>query len=243
LGYDAGIASADEATETAPVTAPPPDRRARKKLATREALRDAALELFLEKGYAQTTIRDITDRADVGSRTFYRHFESKEDIALMEVADFFDANFAALASGPADEAPVASYFRVLGELEPDWTRSSEELTFLYDMVETDNSLNGRLYWLMMQHQARVEELFGKRLGLDPHDARIYALASVGTMTFLGSLILAVNGDRSRSTFSHAEDLLLHYADGVDPKAAKQWRARKRPKASASGSQRAKPAAR
>ncbi|OWY58559.1 hypothetical protein B7486_79320, partial [cyanobacterium TDX16] len=49
-------------------------RRERKKAQTRQALIDAAWELFDERGYAETTIEDITDRVDVSSRTFFRYF-------------------------------------------------------------------------------------------------------------------------------------------------------------------------
>ena len=39
----------------------PPDRRERNRRRVREALRTAALELFSEKGFAETTVTDITD--------------------------------------------------------------------------------------------------------------------------------------------------------------------------------------
>ena len=55
------------------------DRRVRK---TRKALRDALVELTLEKGYAAVTVGDIADRADVGRTTFYAHFTDKEDLLL-----------------------------------------------------------------------------------------------------------------------------------------------------------------
>jgi len=53
-------------------------RRERKKLETRQALFDAALNLFREKGYDETTIEEITGRADVAKGTFFNYFPSKE---------------------------------------------------------------------------------------------------------------------------------------------------------------------
>jgi AcrR family transcriptional regulator len=53
-------------------------RRERKKLETRQALLEAALGLFREKGYDETTVEEITQRADVAKGTFFNYFSSKE---------------------------------------------------------------------------------------------------------------------------------------------------------------------
>ena len=46
--------------------------------ATREAIFDAALVCFAERGFHGTSIADIAQRAAIGQGTIYRHFESKE---------------------------------------------------------------------------------------------------------------------------------------------------------------------
>lgn len=56
------------------------NRRQRKKEQTKENIYKAALELFLAKGYDQTTIEDITEKADVAKGTFFNHFPSKDAI-------------------------------------------------------------------------------------------------------------------------------------------------------------------
>jgi AcrR family transcriptional regulator len=50
------------------------------KPSARERLAAAAFELFDERGYEQTTVDDITDRAGLGRTTFFRHYRSKEDV-------------------------------------------------------------------------------------------------------------------------------------------------------------------
>src|SRR6185312_13242028 len=57
-----------------------PDRRTRKKRRTHLAIQDAAFELFAERGYRETTIRAIADRADVAPRTVTVHFATKEEL-------------------------------------------------------------------------------------------------------------------------------------------------------------------
>ena len=50
------------------------------KPTTRERLAQAAFDLFNERGYEQTTVDDIAERAGLGRATFFRHYRSKEDV-------------------------------------------------------------------------------------------------------------------------------------------------------------------
>ena len=54
--------------------------RERKRVRTRQALIDAAAELFERRGYDGTTIADIAAAADVSTRTFFSYFASKEEV-------------------------------------------------------------------------------------------------------------------------------------------------------------------
>ncbi len=66
--------------KTAPIKVDPRVRR------TRRMLRDALVSLILEKDFASISIKEITQRADVAYITFFRHFESLDQL-LMEVLD------------------------------------------------------------------------------------------------------------------------------------------------------------
>src|SRR6202048_2863218 len=61
---------------------PLPDRRQRRSADIRERLFRAALNLFAKKGFAETTVEDITNAADVGKGTFFNYFPSKDHILL-----------------------------------------------------------------------------------------------------------------------------------------------------------------
>jgi AcrR family transcriptional regulator len=50
------------------------------KPTARERLAEAAFALFDERGYEQTTVDDITERAGLGRTTFFRHYRSKDDV-------------------------------------------------------------------------------------------------------------------------------------------------------------------
>ncbi|MGX1516362.1 TetR/AcrR family transcriptional regulator [Streptomyces collinus] len=62
----------------------PEDRRVRR---TRAALRQALVELVLDKGFQAITVEEITERADIGRATFYAHYRDKEDLLVGIVRD------------------------------------------------------------------------------------------------------------------------------------------------------------
>lgn len=64
--------------------------RERKKQQTREAFITCACELFSQKGYDATTLAEIAERANCAPRTFFQYFESKEDLLLVGIEDFWD---------------------------------------------------------------------------------------------------------------------------------------------------------
>lgn len=70
-------------------------RRERKKLETRQGLLEAALALFREKGYDETTVEEITERADVSKGTFFNYFASKQallgDLVAWQFAQLCEA--------------------------------------------------------------------------------------------------------------------------------------------------------
>lgn len=76
--------------------------RERNKRATRRALRDATLELALERGLDAVPIEEIARRAGVSTRTFFNYFDGKEDAAMLELFLLSDDELSRFAAMTGD---------------------------------------------------------------------------------------------------------------------------------------------
>lgn len=67
-----------------------PGKREINRIRNRKTILDAARECFRERGYDNTTIRDIVRRTGLAAGTFYNYFSSKQDIFAALLTDFLD---------------------------------------------------------------------------------------------------------------------------------------------------------
>ncbi|PSR69619.1 TetR family transcriptional regulator [Nocardia sp. MDA0666] len=94
----------------------------------RGRLSEAALELYSERGFDETTVAEIAERAGLTERTFFRHFADKREV-LFGGQDLLSSAIAeAVADAPADADPMATAIaavRAAGAQIPDlrqWQR-------------------------------------------------------------------------------------------------------------------------
>ncbi|MEU8874383.1 helix-turn-helix domain-containing protein [Streptomyces javensis] len=88
----------------------PPGRRERKKAATRQKIADAALRLFLERGYEEVGIREVAAEADVAVTTLFSHFASKEALVFEQDQDF-EQRLTQAVTGRAPDEPLLPALR------------------------------------------------------------------------------------------------------------------------------------
>lgn len=90
--------------------------RERKRERTRRAIVDAATTLFERNGYDGTTVADIAAAADIGTRTFFGYFASKEDVLLPEADARVAAALAAIAARGPQDRPADVLLRALHDV-------------------------------------------------------------------------------------------------------------------------------
>jgi AcrR family transcriptional regulator len=139
--------------------------REHKRALTERAIVDAAMELFVERGFAATTVEDIATAAGVGRRTLFRYFPTKEDIVLDPRRIDRGYAFSALREQRAGKDEVELVMRVLAELQ---RRAfavfrAEHQHALHRLSHDEPQLAGRSF-LMMQaaRDVIVEALLPKR---------------------------------------------------------------------------------
>ncbi|MEV6800276.1 TetR family transcriptional regulator [Micromonospora rifamycinica] len=87
--------------------------RDRKRARTRQALVDAAVELIGRQGYEATTIAEIAAAADIGTRTFFSYFPSKEDLLFPETDRRVRVAVDAITHRAPDDEPAEVLLRAL----------------------------------------------------------------------------------------------------------------------------------
>jgi AcrR family transcriptional regulator len=101
----------------------------------------AALELFVEQGFAATTVPEITARAGLTTRTFFRHFADKREVFFAEdEIPVFAARL--MAEAPAELTPITlEGLRTFVETRFDGRR--DELRVKRDIIRSDDHLRER----------------------------------------------------------------------------------------------------
>src|SRR5215471_19913168 len=98
------------------VDAPASSRRLRRSAELRHRIFRSALTLFGKKGYAETTVEDITNAADVGKGTFFNYFPSKDHILLAFAEMQLSRLRRAVDDARERNIPLRQFFRSLTSL-------------------------------------------------------------------------------------------------------------------------------
>lgn len=78
-----------------------------------DRLREAALSLYLERGFEQTTVADIAERAGVTARTFFRYFADKREVLFDDSSALQEKSLAALEGLPTTTSALDAVAAVL----------------------------------------------------------------------------------------------------------------------------------
>jgi len=158
--------------------------RERKKIRRRDEIVRAAVWLFAEQGYDETTIADIAEMAEVAPRTVLTYFATKEDIAMAPVVE--------IAQGLVTAIRMRSDNQTILDIFGTWMRGEllgskatpSNLDLLRRMFEKNPRLNALQSASTAAAMTEVTQIIGEDLGR-PHDdgaAGIVVAAMVGVLS-------------------------------------------------------------
>lgn len=88
--------------------------RERKRERTRKQLVEVGCRLFEERGYDETTVADIAAAAEIGTRTFFAYFDTKEQLLFPDADPRVDAALDAIRTRSEGETPAQTLLRGMG---------------------------------------------------------------------------------------------------------------------------------
>lgn len=188
------------------MTAPTTGRRERKKAATRRAIADAALALFLEHGYHDVTIKQIADAADVAVATVFAYFpDGKQALVFDEDGDRETQLVATVLERPPGQS-------ILDALHDRFTSGytgrppTPQLREFVQLVESTPELNDYVRKMLLRHESALAQAIAEAAGDDPDDIAITGLARF----VLETVALARNADDPRQAL---DTLFAHLKTG------------------------------
>lgn len=151
-----------------------PGRRARKKAATRQALADAALDLFFERGFDAVGVKDIADAADVSVATLFKHFPNKESL----VFDDDQSEELVLVAAVRDRQPgvdvVASLRDYVLRRRVDTVQADPKFDAFVQLVRDTPALDAHAEQMWLRHEDALAHALTEETGAPP--TRCQALA-------------------------------------------------------------------
>ncbi|THA51387.1 TetR/AcrR family transcriptional regulator [Streptomyces sp. A1136] len=166
----------DTTTDAPTAPAPAMGRRERKKAATRQALADAALRLFVERGYDNVGIREIADAADVSTTTLFKHFPVKEALVFDEDTDREAALLAAVRERPKGQSIPAALRQHALRTRLAHSGDDARFTAFTDLVNATPALRDYAQTMWMRHTAALARVIAEESGLAADDPACTALA-------------------------------------------------------------------
>ena len=193
---------------------PQPGLRERKKAATRDAIQEQAMRLFLQQGYESTTVEEIAEAAGVSHMTFFRYFPTKEDAVMADEYDPFIAEM--IAARPAGEPDVVKVQRAL-RASIDRIGAEEQAFVLAraQLIFRTPALRARLW----DQERATRDLIVDALGTDNSDrVRLQVVAAACVATMSTGIELWAEGNGTRTLAGILDDLfdrLQHAFDRND----------------------------
>jgi AcrR family transcriptional regulator len=182
----------------------PEDRREHKKARTRDDLVQAAMRLFTEKGFQNTTVEDIAAAASVSPRTFFRYFASKEEVVFPHKDDELASLQAALTARPATESALQALRAAVVAYLARFQSERDFHLLRIQLIRATPSLEAYGLQLHQEWIRMLARALARRMKVNPTtDLRPLLLAGCGVIAMRSALEpwLQVNGTVDIGTFA------------------------------------------
>ncbi len=193
----------------------PSDRRSRKRLATRQAISNAATRLFKQRGFDQVTVDEIADAADVGRMTVFNHFRRKEDMFFDRDEEGREILREALRQDDSRVAPIETFrllaHRLVAEQSPFVEFSPAGQSFI-ETIEGSETLKSRARAIRDELAQVVTVALSERVGRDPADPDAHLAAGLLLATWTVAFIEAHRTFRQRRDTEEAKAAFLAIVD-------------------------------
>jgi AcrR family transcriptional regulator len=156
--------------------------RETKKARTRLALREAAVELFIAKGYDATTVAEIAAAAEVSEPTFFRYYPTKAAVVLAPLEHRIDLTLTALETLPGELPPLEACLTTVRSAEAAALLPAPiEAPYLRELRETA-SLRSAMLDAFDAATDRLSTEFARRLQRRPDELVVRQTAAVVVAT-------------------------------------------------------------
>jgi AcrR family transcriptional regulator len=156
----------------------------RKRQLVRDELSEAALQLVAFQGFEETTIDQMAAAAGVSRRTFFRYFQSKEDVIIEFLSDLGRKLSAALRSRPPAEPPAEAVRQALRVFTDKFWEHPEKSSRLADVTVHTPALLARYLERQVAWKATMTAELARRMQVDPAaDLRPSVLVAVAFAAF------------------------------------------------------------
>lgn len=139
-------------------------RAERRRARIRATIADAALRLFMSRGYDATTVEDVAAAVDLSPRTVFRYFPFKEDMLREAVHFELTELIAALRERPAHEHPADALGRAMVHMWSNLEKDPEEVRTLLRLISELPRMRGLLVEASRSGQNVLAEALAFRLG-------------------------------------------------------------------------------
>jgi AcrR family transcriptional regulator len=193
----------------------PPDRRSRKRLATRQSISNAATLLFLERGFDRVTVDEIAEAADVGRMTVFNHFPRKEDMFFDRDEEGRELLRDALRPRDPGVAPIESLRlrarRLVAEQSPYLSFTAQGQAYV-EAVEASEALKARARAIRDELDQVVALALAEGAGRDPTDPDAHLAAAMLLATWTAAFLQAHRGFREHHDADTAKANFLAIID-------------------------------